>query len=168
MGKRKASGSLVFIHRSGLFSNSIKTVADAVTEFYYGFNGYPSVVTLRQQATAAGQRFDSNQHSVFTHRRHLPQRILLLSGNLKWSLARATRVFQLLELPPYSLSLCEIRQGCRLSERLRVPMAGARGGRKRSASKLNRSPGLAEVSIELFDSWVDVCLRKVASFVSAE
>lgn len=165
VGKRKLSDVSVFIHRSGLFSNSIRTVVDAVTEFFVGFNGYESVVALKQRVTAAGQRFDSNQHSVFTHRRHLPQRILLLSGKMQWPLGKATRVFQLLEMPPYSLSLCEIRQGCRLSEKLRVPMAGARGGPKRSASKLNRSPGLPEVCIQEFEGYVDQCLRKVAAIV---
>lgn len=164
VGKRKIQGT-VLIHRSGLFSNSVRTVVDAVTEFFVGFNGYESVVALKHRVTAAGQRFDSNQHSVFTHRRHLPQRVLLLSGKMQWPMAKATRVFQLLELPPYSLSLCEIRQGCRLSEKIRVPMAGARGGPKRSAMKLNRSPGLPEVSIQEFEGYVDECLRKVAAIV---
>lgn len=57
--KRKYSESLPFVHHSGLFSHSINTVADAVKEFHFGVNGYPSVKSVKEDAALMKERFTS-------------------------------------------------------------------------------------------------------------
>lgn len=63
--RKREEPPLPFVHYSGLFSNSVSTVAGAVTEFFEGVNGFPSVLSVKAAAALKKEKFDSNCRYLF-------------------------------------------------------------------------------------------------------
>ena len=145
-------------------SSGLKTVQQAVDEWFVGLYGFPPPTAILTQAAQRGQRLSKRASDQLSRRRHLPLRVQALAAEHRWPMNKAVAVYSLV-MQRHGLSLAELRDGVRLSNPM--PNPAARGGKPASCQVICRAPGYPVVSLDQFAAWVAAATEEVALLSSA-
>ena len=145
-------------------SSGLKTVQQAVEEWFVGLYGFPPPAVIRTQAAQRGQRLGKKASDQLSRRRHLPLRVQALAAERRWPMDKAVAVYSLV-MQRHALSLAQLRDGVRLSNPM--PNPAARGGKPASSQVIWRAPGYPVVSIDQFAAWVAAATEEVGVLSSA-